>query len=220
MRDELLSSKGIAWSRLQRHRELIRERYPTIWGLKVIKNVSSQIKKRLYQGIKILDIGAFNRAREAKLRKEQPDIIYRSMDIDRGYHHDYYQLDEIQESFNLILLLEVIEHLCLQEGHQLLARASRLLEEGGFLYISTPNLYHPHRFWDLSHLTPYRYDDLGAMVLMSGLTIEGIYRVYNAPYLARLFRLYLANHIHRYLDLDFARSILIVGHKVKVDEGI
>jgi hypothetical protein len=212
MKDKFLPI-GLNWSQLQNNRQAIRQQFPTIWHLRIIKNVSELIIKKVQDGIKVLDIGAYDRRREAKLKQLFPDIIYQSMDIDRNNYHDYYTLEEINDSFRVIFLLEVIEHISLEEGLILLSKASYLLDYGGYLIISTPNLYHPNRFWDISHKTPYRYDDLGGIILSLGLKVDEIYRVYNAPFIPRLFRLYLAAPIHRYLDIDFARSILIIGQK-------
>ncbi|OGW15655.1 MAG: hypothetical protein A3G93_06455 [Nitrospinae bacterium RIFCSPLOWO2_12_FULL_45_22] len=201
------------WSELQKERLAIRKQFPNFWRLKVIKNVHGLIAQKVKNGENILDIGAYDRSREVKLKQLSTDIFYRSMDTDRANYQDYYCLEEIKETFNIILLLEVIEHLPLEEGLGLLGRVFLLLNKGGWLILSTPNLYHPTRFWDISHKTPYRYDELGGLILSLGYQIEGIYRVYNAPFIPRLFRLYLAAPLHRYLGIDFARSILIVGRK-------
>jgi hypothetical protein len=203
----------VNWSKLQNERLTIRKQFPNFWRLKVVKNVHGLIAQKIKDGEKILDIGAYDRSREAKLKHLYPNVIYRSMDTDRDTYQDYYSLEEIKETFDIIISLEVIEHLPLEEGLALLGQAFLLLNKAGRLIISTPNLYHPNRFWDISHKTPYRYDDLGAIILSLGCQVEGIYRVYNAPFIPRLFRLYLAAPLHRYLELDFARSILVVGRK-------
>lgn len=201
------------WSEFHKERLNLRKHYPNFWRLKIIKNAHGLINQKVKNGDKVLDIGAHDRSREAKLKQLFPDIIYRSMDIDRATYQDYYCLEEIKETFHLILLLEVIEHLSLEEGLALLEWAFSLLDEGGRVIISTPNPCHPNRFRDISHQTPYRYDDLGGIILWLGYQVEEIYRVYNAPLMPRLFRLYLAAPIHKYLEIDFARSILIVGRK-------
>ena len=140
-------------------------------------------------------------------------INYKSMDVDRKQFHDYHSLDEIEESFDAILLFEVIEHLDLEEGIELIRKIYSLLTPGGKLFLTTPNLYHPHRYWDCHHKTPYRYDELGGLLSATGFIPRHIYRIYNDAFLRRLFRIYFAAPLHRYLNVDFAPSILMVAQR-------
>ena len=68
---------------------------------------------------------------EEKILKKYEGVIYKSMDIDRSVPHDYYSLDEIDEQFDLIILFDVIEHLELEQGVELLSRLYELLVDGG-----------------------------------------------------------------------------------------
>ena len=38
-----------------------------------------------------------------RIKKHLPRAVYKSMDIDREMVHDYYSLDEVKESFDVIL---------------------------------------------------------------------------------------------------------------------
>ena len=83
-------------------------RYPEIWNLKLKLPF---ILKYVREGESILDVGAFDRALGERIRSRCPSVRYKSMDIDSTYPHDYYSLEEIRETFDVILLFEVIEHL-------------------------------------------------------------------------------------------------------------
>ncbi len=192
---------------------MIRSQYPNVYNLKIRKKLKDIVFEELRDGNKILDVGAYDRGLREGIIDKFPSVIYKSMDIDRNNFHDYYNLDEISESFDLIIFSQVIEHLELKEGIFVLEKLFRLLNRGGKIIVSTPNIHHPNRYWDTDHKTPYRYDELGGILFSLGFKIEKIYRIYNAPLLQRFFRIYIASYLHKYLDIDFARSIIVVATK-------
>lgn len=169
------------------------------------------VRSYLTREARILDVGSGNRQVGEKLKAIYPGIIYKSMDIDKDKFHDYYSLDDVKEKFDIILLFEVIEHLEFDEAVKMLERIKQLLISGGIFILTTPNVYHPNRYWEYSHKVSYRYDELGALLLALGYTVEHIYRIYNDAIVQRLIRIYLMAPIHNYFSIDFARSIAIVA---------
>ena len=165
-------------------------------------------------GEKVLDIGASGRSLEGRLKRHFPGVLYRSMDIDREQVHDFYSLEEIRESFDVIFLFEVIEHLDLEEGNSLLQRIYGLLNPGGRLILTTPNIFNPGRYWrDATHKVAYCYDELGGLLLSHRFEIRAMYRTYSDAFLRYFFRVYVMAPLHRYLGIDFAKSLLIVAEK-------
>ncbi len=206
--------KGVSWSKLFEYRDKIHERYPDIWDLKILRKRFPLMVNTIRDGEKILDIGASNRNLEGRLKKHYPGLIYKSMDVDREQIHDFYSLDEIQESFDIVFLFEVIEHLDLGEGVQLLKRVYDFLNEGGRLILTTPNVFNPSRFWrDATHKVAYCYDELGGLLLAQGFQIKAMYRTYSDAFHRYFFRLYVMAPLHRYLGVDFAKSILVIAEK-------
>jgi SAM-dependent methyltransferase len=204
----------IDWSQLIDGRDQIHERYPKIWDLRLIKRPSWLVQKHLRPGMRILDVGAGDRRMERRIKEAYPDILYKSMDIDRQTPHDYYALTDIDEQFDLILLFEVIEHLKLEEGVKMLHRISELLVEGGKVIVSTPNIFNPSRFWiDATHKVAYHYEELGGILSSQGFEVMGIYRTFNASALKYFLRLTLFYPLHRILDVDFAKSIVFLAKK-------
>jgi SAM-dependent methyltransferase len=204
----------LSWSQIFRNRAEIHRAYPDIWDLKIIRKRLPFMLKLFRNGDKILDIGASTRDLEKRIKKHFPQIIYKSMDIDREVEHNYYSLDEIKEGFDVILLFEVIEHLDLEEGVKMLGKIHSLLKEGGYLILSTPNTFNPGRFWrDATHRVAYCYDELGGLLLGQNFKIRGMYRTYNDAFHRYLFRVYIMSLLHRYLGIDFAKSIIIVAEK-------
>jgi SAM-dependent methyltransferase len=202
-----------SWSSHYALRKDVRKRYPSIWKVPLGKNRLEIVLREAGDGITLLDAGASNRELGDEIRKVYPGVTYRTMDVDRAAEHDYYSLDGIEEKFDLIVFSEVIEHLSVEEGRDALKKLGGLLKDGGRLIITTPNLFHPHRYWDADHRTPYRYDDLAALLVGCGYSVESIYRLYNAPFVWRLLRVHLGALLHRYLDIDFARQIAVVASR-------
>jgi SAM-dependent methyltransferase len=204
----------IDWSRLINCRDQIHKRYPRIWALKLIKRPSWLLKRHLRPAMLILEVGASDRRMEKRVKDVYPDIQYKSMDIDRSVNHDYYSLDDISEQFDLIILFEVIEHLELEQGVEMLGRLRELLADGGTLIISTPNIFNPGRFWvDATHKTAYSYEELAGIVLSQGFEVLGIYRTFHASLLKYFLRLTIFYPLHRILNVDFAKSIVILAKK-------
>jgi 2-polyprenyl-3-methyl-5-hydroxy-6-metoxy-1,4-benzoquinol methylase len=204
----------IDWSELISCRDKIHQRYPKIWALKLIKRPSWLLKRQLRPGMRILEVGASDKRMRKMVREVYPDIHYKSMDIDRSRPHDYYSLDEIKEQFDLVILFEVIEHLELEQGMEMLNRIYDLLIDGGILIISTPNIFNPGRFWfDATHRTAYSYEELGGIVLSQGFEVLEIYRTFHASFLKYFFRLTLLYPLHRILNVDFAKSIVVLAGK-------
>ena len=206
--------EGFSWSKLFEYRDQIHHRYPEIWDLKILRKRFPLMVKTIQECDKVLDIGASNRNLQERLRRHFPRLIYKSMDVDREQFHDFYGLEEIHESFDVIFLFEVIEHLSLEEGVHLLKRAHELLNEGGRLILTTPNVFNPSRFWrDATHKVAYCYDELGGLLLAQGFSITAMYRTYNDVFHRYFFRVFVMASLHRYLGIDFAKSILVVAEK-------
>ena len=203
-----------SWSKFYALRKEIRKNYPSIYSLKIKKKIFEIISEETGENNRILDVGASGRILREKIRDQFPSAIYKSMDIDVSGQHDYYSLETITESFDLIILSEVIEHLEFNNGLIMLRRLWTLMNDSGRIIVSTPNLHHPNRYWqDPDHKTPYHYDVIGGSLLSAGFTIKAMYRTYNDQFIKRFLRIHLASCLHKYLDIDFAESIVIVARK-------
>jgi predicted SAM-dependent methyltransferase len=207
-------SEKAQWSLLFRNRDEVHRRYPRIWDLKILRKRFPLMLQHIRDGDTLLDIGASNRHLEPRVKAHYPGVIYRSLDVDRSHAHDFYSLDEVDETFNVVFLFEVIEHLDLEEGMDMLARIYAILKEGGKLILTTPNVFNPSRFWrDATHRVAYCYDELGGILLGQGFRIVSMHRTYNDAIHRFFFRVHIMAPLHRYLGIDFAKSILIVAEK-------
>ena len=209
--DPLLTLKK-SWSALYKTRREIQRQFPDFWDLAVRKKHIEIVLDEVRGGDSILDIGSSTR----ELRQRLVDacgrtVAYKSMDIDRETKQDFYSIDDIKERFNVVFLFEVIEHLSFEDGLQLLSSIHDLLLPGGKLILTTPNAFHPNRYWEYSHKVTYRYDEIGGILISLGFKVKSIFRIYNDAFFRRLFRLWVAAPLHKYLCVDFAKSILVVA---------
>jgi SAM-dependent methyltransferase len=198
------------WSRLYECRQQVKADYPDIWSLPLVKKEMDRLLPNVREGCSVLEVGAGDRRFWKKIQAKRKNVVYRSMDIDRATQQDFYALDEIRGSYDLIFAFELIEHLTPEDGLTLVKALRAHLSPQGVLLLGTPNLYHPHRYFgDLTHKTPYKYEELGALLRLGGYAGLRFFRVYNDAWLRRLFRIYLGVWLHRYLDIDFAGTVLV-----------
>jgi 2-polyprenyl-3-methyl-5-hydroxy-6-metoxy-1,4-benzoquinol methylase len=202
------------WSERLQWREKVHERYHNLWDLKLVRRGIPYVLGYLRDGVHVLDVGASGRNLEERIKKHYPRAIYKSLDIDPTYPHDYSSFEEVKETFDIVFLFEVIEHLGLDEGREMVKNIYRILSRGGRVILSTPNMHTPGQYWkDITHLTPYYYEELGALFLSEGFEIVEIRRVSRKSFLKFYFKGYILSPLFRFLGIDFSESILLVAGK-------
>jgi predicted SAM-dependent methyltransferase len=202
------------WSSLFSYRDKIHKRYPEVWDIPLIKKRSYFLRALLRDGMTLLDIGAGMKGMKAEIANLGIKLIYKSMDVDRGNPHDYYDVESISERFDVIIMFEVIEHMSLQEGMELLKKLYARLNDRGIIVISTPNIFNPARYMrDATHKTFYAYDELCGLLNIASFEIKEVYRSYNDAFHRYLLKVYMLGWLFRFLGIDYAYSIFVVGEK-------
>ncbi|OGL45855.1 MAG: hypothetical protein A2W05_02475 [Candidatus Schekmanbacteria bacterium RBG_16_38_10] len=202
---------GIDWSKIRRGRDAASKSLPKITKIPIVKSNRQVISNILKNGDAILDIGANNRSLEKYLSSIIGKVSYFSLDTDKNLPHDYYDMAAIDRKFDVIVALDVIEHMTLIDTVVLFERIYELLNPSGCIVISTPNVCHPVRFWrDCTHITPYRYDELAGLLISAGFHDIKIYRIKNMKAKDRL-RYWIYSPLLRLLDIDFAPGIVAVA---------
>ena len=216
MSDRIFQEGPVPWSSIKKKREEMRKKYPSIFKIPLIYSTKRTLIKnalREFNG-KLLDIGAGDRFVGEICSDKGTIIEYKSMDADRTRPHDYYTLEDISEKFNGIMLLDVMEHLSLEEGVKFLQRCSELLEPGGKIFLTVPNNFHPTAFFvDCTHITSYRCHDLGGLLSLLGFEDVRIFRVSAKQKIKHRMFAVLFRPVMKWLDIDFATGILVVGNK-------
>lgn len=203
-----------SWRSFYDLRLKIRKRYPSVWRIPLARRATDIIACHVADGQSCLDIGGSARFWQG-MRRRLPNLTAKTLNVDPEAECDYRSLADVQGSFDAVTMLEVIEHMPLEDGIAVLEQARSKLKPNGKVIVTTPNLSHPHRFWDATHITAYRYDELGAALLGTGFELVGLWRLYNAAFLDLWFRRTVGVWLHRYLDIDFAPSIAAVGVPMK-----
>jgi len=204
------------WSELKKRREEVKRRYPSIRKVPLVFATKRELIGDVVQGLSgsVLDVGGSGRF-VGRLCERAPGVTeYKSMDVDSRGEHDYHSLSEITRAFDSIFVLDVIEHLELKDGQKLLEECARLLKPGGSIILTMPNNLHPTAFnGDVTHITSYRYHELGALLLISGFRALDISRVSAKRKTGHRLLAWLLKPIMRFMDVDFATGILIKAKK-------
>ncbi len=215
MQNKIDQESFTAWSDIKEARTKVSKQYPSIHKIPLVYSTKKMLIKSILQEFngKLLDIGAGDRF-VGEICSNQKNIEYKSMDADDTRFHDYYSLNDIDEKFSGIMILDVIEHLSLNKGTELLQRCIQLLEPGGRTFITIPNNCHPTAFSvDCTHTTSYRYHDLGGLLFRLGFIDIQIIRVSAKRKLKYRIMASLLKPVFKFLDVDFATGILVVGQK-------
>jgi hypothetical protein len=160
-------------------------------------------------------VGGGTNPRAPRLASGVAGAVTVGVDPDPGSGAEFRGITEVDGPFDLVLILEVIEHLPLADGIELLREIATRMAPGGTLVVSTPNVFCPGRFLrDATHVTPFSWDELGATILLSGLSLEGLFRVVPGSGLRRLGKAVLMP-LTRALGLDHAPSIAAVARPLQ-----
>lgn len=200
-----------SWGHLYRYKRKIKDRYPRYNKIRLAKKILNVILPYLNNNCSILDIGAFDRLLETSIKYFMPGAHYKSVDLDGPYKHDYDSIDKVKEKFDIVLVLETLEHMAFKRGVDLLSKIHDFLNPNGILILSIPNIFHPNRCREYSHKVDYRYDELGGILLALGYKVEDIFRLYNDPLFRKIFKRYILRSLFYLFEVDFARSIVIVA---------
>jgi SAM-dependent methyltransferase len=180
--------------------------YPTISTRDAF--ICEQIIGRAHR---VLEIGAGDRPFHTELKTRGFAGLFKTMDVDRTLPFDYYSIDEIAETFDAVIMREVIEHLPRPVLYAYLEHIKKILEPTGLLLITTPNPWAiTWVFADYTHISPWPPADLYGVLRWYGFDPINIYRILWPSKALWLKRLYWSLHSRLY-DIDFAGSYLAVA---------
>lgn len=165
----------------------------------------------------ILDVGAGDLRLMNKITKAGFTGEYHTQDIGKEFKYTYSDLQQVQRTYEAIICCDVIEHLKLEEGLNLLQRLMDLLTPNGVLILQTPNgrcIRHPSG-WDMTHVQCYNLPDLWSLFAVGGhdvqgyrVVFEGLGGILNSAY-KRIGRWVIT----RCLGLDYADNIALIVTK-------
>ncbi len=153
---------------------------------------------------KVLDIGAGNRwfGKELKAKK----CVYKSMDVDKTYKHDYYDIHKINEKFDWVVMFAVIEHLSLDEALSYFKKIATITNN---FILTTNNPFFPIGFFfdDVTHKQAYTPRTLYALLKLSGFKKIDVLRI--SPSKFNIFKKFISY----FTNLDFAPELFVIARK-------
>lgn len=215
-----MATDDFNWSKLSKYRKEIDT---GVRALPVIhqRNALDHLRRALPQQGSVLEIGAHDRRLETEL--ESLDLDYRSMDVDASYDHDFYSVDELTGTYGAIVMIDVVEHLSIQEFIQYLEQIDKCIRDEGVLIIQLPNIFAlgSNQFYDVMHKQHWPFYDLYALLRYHGFRDIDMYRLDNLldlqekPSWKRILRKWFRQFFVRWFGngLDFAPNILTIARK-------
>jgi 2-polyprenyl-3-methyl-5-hydroxy-6-metoxy-1,4-benzoquinol methylase len=166
----------------------------------------------------ILDVGAGDLQMQHKFHQAGFQGMYHTQDIGQEFTYTYATVAEIHQTYGAILCFDVIEHLELNVGLELLHELIARLEPGGILVIQTPNARCVRNplISDMTHLHCYNILDLWSYLTALGLQANGCRVVLNKQkigFLQKLSGLLSRYIITQHLGLDYADNIILFAKK-------
>jgi hypothetical protein len=204
-----------------RRKELLRRGWPAFpvlrwWEADGLCDIERVYFDAVRNAPSVLDVGAGDLRVMRKFLAAGYRGEYHTQDIGTEGTYTYSDLGEVVRRYGAILCLDVLEHLSLSDGLNLLRRMIALLAPGGSLVLQTANAaYIPGPLsWDMTHIHVYNLPDLWAFLTCEGLEVEG-YRIVlgerrSGP--VTTARLAITAYVKRkILGCDFANNIAVVA---------
>ena len=188
------------------------------WNAEGLSESDKVLFKAIEEKSNLLDIGAGNLRIKKKIINAGFKGTYDTQDIGEEFSYTYNNINEISKKYGAIICLDVIEHLQLAEGLNLIEQLIERLEDGGALVIQTPNakcIRHPLS-WDMSHLHCYNLNDLWSYLSNFNLEVKGYRVVFVAERtsLKNKFLSMIGSYvITRLLGMDYADNIMLIAIK-------
>ncbi len=207
------TAAGLSWLQFARCRDAYRERWPSVFGLPLVPDLFALAARARLPVASVLDVGATDRVHEGRVRGIWPGVDYRSFDIDRTNRHDYHDFADVDRQFDLVTLLEVVEHVPPKEAVALLQSCHRAARSGGWILASVPNVWTPGAQLEWTHIAALQHIDLMGLLAWVGFEIVDAARVYMGRRRDWWLHARLLHPLHRLMNVDYAQSVVALARK-------
>ena len=204
---------GISWVQFARARYPFMQRWPSVFKMPLVRAQHDLAIRRNLPIKSVLDVGATDRVHEPRVRSAWPGVDYRSFDIDRTNKHDYHDFVDVDRQFDLVTLLEVLEHLPAKVAVEVMQNCVKACRPGGHVLLSVPNIYTPGVQDEWTHISPFHYMDVAGLAVWCGLEVVDGARVYYNSRRHWFVHAFVLHPLHRLMAVDYAQSIVILGRK-------
>jgi hypothetical protein len=182
-----------------------------------------EIEKIYFSAIRnaasLLDIGAGDLRLKHKFQRFGFGGEYDTQDVGAEFEYTYQDLRDVRCSYQAVLCLDVIEHLPLATGVEMLHRIHSLLRSSGVLVLQTPNarcIRNPLGT-DMTHVHIYNLPDLWTYLNCLGFSVEGYrvaFRQTRRGPVNRIGEALKAAVASKLMGCDYADNIAIVARKL------
>ncbi|MCR9245759.1 MAG: methyltransferase domain-containing protein [bacterium] len=207
------TAAGIPWLAFARKRDPYQQRWPSVFHMRHHPSHYDAAVAHVGDVKSVLDVGATDRVHEPRARAQWPGVDYRSLDIDRTNPHDYHDFADVDREFDLVTILEVVEHVPPDIAIDLMKQCFSVCRSGGHVLASVPNVFTPGIQSEWTHIAALHYMDIAGLVAWAGFDVVDMARVYTAGWKQRLVHAWLCHPLHRLMNVDYAQSIVVVGKK-------
>ncbi|HEY9903026.1 MAG TPA: methyltransferase domain-containing protein [Candidatus Sericytochromatia bacterium] len=221
-------NKDLAYKNYWERKELVNSKTPKFtqlkwWNTKSICELDNKVLSEIKDKSAVLDVGAGNLRLMHKFQQAGYLGEYHTQDVGEEFTYTYETLQEINRKYPAILCFDVIEHLQLSDGLELIHNLVDLLEPNGVMIIHTPNArsIRDILYWDMTHLHAYNIIDLWAYLTCLDLQVDGYRVIFTSEHrnwmqsISTLASQYITSRI---LGVDFADGILLIAKKQKFDK--
>lgn len=152
------------------------------WDIDDLSEAHSLIYDAIARGRSVLDVGAGSMRFMQLVQRRGFNGTYHTQDIGNEFEYTYTDLDQVFQTYDVVVCMDVLEHLTLSDGVAFLHRLLSLVSPGGVLAIQTPNAnFHRHPLsWDMTHVHAYNPVDLWSYLTALG-TQTTVYRLELGP---------------------------------------
>ncbi|HBH47738.1 MAG TPA: hypothetical protein DDX98_03825 [Bacteroidales bacterium] len=140
--------------------------------------------------------------------------------MDQTNYHNYYSWEQIDREFDLVLCIEILEHLSAEKAFELVKLSSSICKPGGYILFTVPNVYTPGIQLEFTHQTAYGINDIGGLCLLSGLNIISGARIFTKSARHQIVHKYFFYWLHRLLRIDFCQSIALLLRKPELNKKL
>jgi SAM-dependent methyltransferase len=212
---------GTPWQEFAAHRRATKERWPYLWDVRVTKDHLDGLRHVGDPAAvrEVLDVGATDRRHRSAIEHRFPDATYRSLDIDRTLPQDYHDFAELDRSFDVVLCLEVLEHVPEAVGLAIVRDCVAACRPGGHVLFSVPNCLIPYYQSQFTHCTNVNYLDLATLCRIGGLEVVDMARVASGSRRTRWAHRWIFGRFHRFMRTDWCGAITCLGRRPEVGDA-
>lgn len=203
-----------SWSRISAFRAECGQRFGTIRELPLCDGYR-EVVERLGPATRVLDVGA-GVAQPLRARVLGERRTYATLDADPAGTFDYRSFADVPAGvqFDMVVAHQVLEHLPIPEGGQLVADVFARLAPGGLFIASVPNAAHPVRQWgDATHITAWPLGDFYGLLRSAGFDVVAMKRSNKQAYPWNPLKRLVIRWVCEVFRVDWCDTLLIVGKR-------